>query len=94
MMLIKAFTKAAINILDDLEDSNQEVAQNQKKLQACTKVLWYLGKKSSMARKIADVLLCFTNTNIREPEQEATAWSEIWPESILSMCQPMDYSRF
>lgn len=90
MMLIKAFTKAAINILDDLEDSNQEVAQNQKKLQACTKVLWYLGKKSSMARKIADVLLCFTNTNIREPEQEATAWSEIWPESILSMCQPMD----
>lgn len=79
MMLIKAFTKAAINIIGDLDNPFDQSTKTRKWLQDCTKVLWFLGKKSFMAKEIAEVLNGVTQSFVCAPEEESQInWSEFW----------------
>lgn len=65
MILIRAFTKACIICLAEADGSLQNVLgqdgldedQNMKQAEYCIKGLWLLGKKSDMARTVANLLL-------------------------------------
>ncbi|KAH7262420.1 hypothetical protein BKA59DRAFT_519306 [Fusarium tricinctum] len=65
MILIRAFTKAAILLLTEVEESVRHehqpleypgVMDLVRRCEDCTKALWCLGKKSDMARNIASIL--------------------------------------
>lgn len=67
MILIRAFTKASIVFFAEADDflqhgrailghNSEDFIQNLKRAENCIKGLWLLGKKSDMARKIAETL--------------------------------------
>ncbi|KAF4981471.1 hypothetical protein FZEAL_2714 [Fusarium zealandicum] len=65
MILIRAFTKAAILLLTEVEENMRhepsclevpEFMNLVRRCEDCTKALWCLGKKSDMARNIASIL--------------------------------------
>ncbi|KAF4453969.1 hypothetical protein F53441_3494 [Fusarium austroafricanum] len=65
MILIRAFTKAAILLLTEVEENVRHehapletpgVMNLVRRCEDCTKALWCLGKKSDMARNIASIL--------------------------------------
>lgn len=67
MILIRTFSRAAIILLDDLKPADapppsvhlsggQEERGNFERCEDCIKALWYLGRKSDMAREVARVL--------------------------------------
>ncbi|KAF7552925.1 hypothetical protein G7Z17_g3990 [Cylindrodendrum hubeiense] len=67
MILIRAFSKASVILLGEADESlrygratlghnNEEFRESLERAEECIKGLWLLGKKSDMARKIAEVL--------------------------------------
>lgn len=67
MILIKAFTKAALMLLGEADDflrygqiklghNTQDFKASLEQGEECIRVLWYLGKKSDMAREVAEIL--------------------------------------
>ncbi|KUI69824.1 Regulatory protein alcR [Cytospora mali] len=65
IILIRTFSGAAINILEDLRpvdvDTDLRAADrgNYERCEDCVKALWYLGRKSDMARQVANVLAVY-----------------------------------
>jgi hypothetical protein len=66
MILIRAFSKASVILLGEADESlryarrtlghSEDFTDSMERAEECIKVLWLLGKKSDMARKIAEVL--------------------------------------
>ncbi|KAH8714590.1 hypothetical protein BGZ61DRAFT_493008 [Ilyonectria robusta] len=67
MILIRAFSKASVILLGEADESlrygratlghnNEDFKKSLERAEECVKALWLLGKKSDMARKIAEVL--------------------------------------
>ncbi|RYC78550.1 hypothetical protein BFJ63_vAg18577 [Fusarium oxysporum f. sp. narcissi] len=67
MILIKAFTKASLMLLGEADDflrygqiklghDTQVIKESLERGEECISVLWYLGKKSDMAREVAEIL--------------------------------------
>jgi hypothetical protein len=67
MILIRAFTKACVIFLGEADESlrlagttpghnSRDSEQNMEQVEYCIKGLWLLGKKSDMARKVAETL--------------------------------------
>ncbi|KAJ0119837.1 Regulatory protein alcR [Diaporthe amygdali] len=67
MILIRTFSRAAVTLLEGMglshvednvvsETSVDELRDNSERCQDCVKALWYLGRKSDMAREVANVL--------------------------------------
>lgn len=67
MILIRTFSRAAVILLEGMglsdvdgnvvsETSVDELRDNSDRCQDCVRALWYLGRKSDMAREVANVL--------------------------------------
>lgn len=67
MILIRTFSRAAVILLEGMgltevdgtilsEISVDELRDNSDRCQDCVRALWYLGRKSDMAREVANVL--------------------------------------
>lgn len=61
MILIRAFSKAAVILLGEADESlgtlgHCDLTDGLERAEECIKALWLLGKKSDMARKIAEIL--------------------------------------
>ncbi|KUI52925.1 Regulatory protein alcR [Cytospora mali] len=65
IILIRTFSGAAINLLEDVRpvdvDTDLRAADrgNYRRCEDCVKALWYLGRKSDMARQVANVLAVY-----------------------------------
>ncbi|KAL0934020.1 regulatory protein alcR (C6 zinc finger domain-containing protein) [Colletotrichum truncatum] len=63
MVLIRSITKAALSLLDEAENLQETANQNNDfgeslfiRCEDCVKALWYLGRKSDLARQVAKIL--------------------------------------
>lgn len=67
MILIRTFSRAAVILLEGmglsdidgnivLDTSVADLRDHSDRCQDCVKALWYLGRKSDMAREVANVL--------------------------------------